>query len=349
MTTDFLSQGLRTTAIVVGPSGHGVVRHALSVAEAVGIPVVRRHRPPNPARFARVGHTGSNLHWHFTDRLFGVSADAAAKRFTALVDGLPSCSVVTLHDVPDPDGTAHSGRRIAAFERVVAAADAVVVSSEHEADRLHRAGIEVAADVIPLPIANTRLTPPPPAHPRHSPVVGVLGFVYPGKGHDDVIDAVGTVRSTGLAQLRVQALGTASAGHADLVAALHRRAAGIGCPFTVTGHLSDAALSAALCRVDVPVVPARAVSASASLTAWIGAGRRPLVARNGYTEEIARFGDVVTLYDPARAGGLAEAITWAAADPARTWRRAPIPAALTVAAVGEAHRRLFARLEGVTC
>jgi len=334
----------RTTAVVVGPSGHGVVRHALAVAEATGVPVVRRPRPPDPARFAGVAElAGSNVHWHFTDRLFGATAMDAATRFTNLVRRLPARSVVTLHDVPDPDGTERAGRRIAAFERVVAAADAVIVSSEQEADRLRRAGIDADVAVIPLPVIEAG-GPSPPVHRTRAGTVAVLGFVYPGKGHADVIDAVGSILRADVVRLRIEALGTASTGHAELVAMLHGRAARLRCPFAVTGHLSDAALTAALCQVDVPVVPARTVSASASMATWIGAGRRPLVARNGYTEEIARFGDVVTLYDPSRPGALADAITWAATDPTRTRRSGPVPDQLTITAVAQAHRRLFDRL-----
>ena len=70
------------------------------------------------------------------------------------------------------------------------------------------------------------------------------------------------------------------------------------------------ALAAAIRRVDVPVVPATAPSASASLATWIAHGRRPLTADSAYADElVAASPELVTSYPPHDARLLAAAIS----------------------------------------
>lgn len=72
---------------------------------------------------------------------------------------------------------------------MVAAADAVVVSAGHEADKARALG---AADPVTLPLP---LPLPVVVSAEQAPgwaglrTLGVLGFVYPGKGHEAVIEA----------------------------------------------------------------------------------------------------------------------------------------------------------------
>jgi hypothetical protein len=115
------------------------------------------------------------------------------------------------------------------------------------------------------------------------PTLGVLGFVYPGKGHDDVIAAAAAHPD----RPGVVAAGAVADGHDDLAADLAETAAAAGVGWTVTGSLSPAGLAAAAAAVDVPLVPGRAVSASGSLLAWLAHGRRPLVADGAYAREVA--------------------------------------------------------------
>ena len=72
----------------------------------------------------------------------------------------------------------------------------------------------------------------------------------------------------------------------------------------VTGFLTDGDLAAAVDAADVPIVPARDVSASASLAAWLAGGRRPLVAANAYSDELVALDARPRRPVPAaRAGG----------------------------------------------
>lgn len=278
-----------------GPAGNGVVRHARLVAELARAHGVRA-----------VSSGGDLTHAQFTDRLYGPDIASAAAAFAAWATTAARPLVVTLHDVPgaDPD-PARDARRTAGYARVAAACDAVVVSAGHEAGKVARFSGRTAT-VLDLPLPR-----PVPGGARPAwadrPTVGVLGFVHPGKGHADVIDAAGG--------LRVVAAGGPAPGHDDLVAELRRRARARGVDLVVTGPLSDAGMTAAARAVTVPVSPGARVSASGSLMTWLGCGRRPLTAAGAYATELSlRFPGAVTLY----ADALPAAITAALADPRRT-------------------------------
>jgi glycosyltransferase involved in cell wall biosynthesis len=219
---------------------------------------------------------------------------------------------------------------------VADAADGLVVASIHERSRLRRAGITAPVLVIPLPIVPLA-APTTRRRVSRRRTVAILGFVYPGKGHAEVIAAVGSLPP----DVQVVALGRASDGHQPLVDCLRRTATSMDRRLLVTGFLDDATLADALHRVDVPVVAARSVSASASVATWIAAGRRPLVARNAYATELAAHdADLVTLYDPE---DLTLAIERALDDPSTTRRRKSIPQALQLSVVAEAHCELYGR------
>jgi hypothetical protein len=168
----------------------------------------------------------------------------------------------------------------------------------------------------------------------------VLGFVYPGKGHGEVIAAMAGLPD----DVEVVALGCASPGHDALVGRLRAVAAAAGRSFRLTGFLDDEALTGAVASVAVPVVAARAVSASASLGTWLSSGRRPIAVRNGFVAELAaRDPGLVTVCEPDELG---TAIRRALAEPRSTWRSGPVPWELSMDAVAGAHRALYERLRG---
>lgn len=336
----------RCTTVIIGPDEHGVVRHAASIAAAAGTQTLRAFSPDELA----AGPLRTPIaHWHYTDRLFALTAPAAAEAFERCRGVLGARrNIITLHDIPEPEHPPDR-RRIGPYRRVAAGAERIVVASNHEAARLQLAGINTPITVIPLPIP---LPIPPPIAPcrvpgrmpcasvsmpaRSAPVtVGVLGFLYPGKGHAELLAA-------GLpANCEIVVIGTVSPGHNDLVPRLRLSAANIGCALRITGWLTDAQLGRALAAIDVPVVPATRVSASASLATWIAQGRRPLVARNDFTAELHQRADLFTLYDPANPAAQYDAIQRALAIPRSTWRQGPIPEALTLPAVAAAHAQLY--------
>ena len=300
---------MTVTQVLVGPRQHGVVRFGLSLHDSLrarGFPV-RQAWPPDVADL--IGSAGGALHLQFTDRLFGNTPEAAAAAVAAVAQR--ATVTVTLHDLPQPSDGRNVDRRAAAYADVIARSAGVVVNSDHERELLRDIGVDVATvTVIPLPIehpATVRVRPTLPT------VIGVFGFLYPGKGHEEVIAA-----SAGLPpEVEVHAIGEASAGHGSLVEDLERRARAAGRPFRVTGHIPDDRLVETLQRITVPVVAHTHVSASGSLGSWLSAARRPLAPVSRYCSEVAdRNPGMLTLYPDA---GLADAIRTALDAPASTW------------------------------
>ncbi|WP_440709367.1 hypothetical protein [Herbiconiux sp. YIM B11900] len=315
---------------------HGVTLYAQRLAEAVagaadeavsGVGAIGEATSQEAATGEAA--TGDRVHLHFTDRLWGSDPDAAAGAVEQLARR--ASVTVTLHDLPQPsDGAGSLGRRAASYRRVVEAASGVVCNSRHEAELLGQyVGGSAVATVIPLPVDGHRASDgrdaDRPADPsRHSegspgtgvaPAVSVLGYVYPGKGHDRVLRAVGELRR----QPRpvVEALGRASEGHEHDVENVRRLARYAGVAFTISGYLSDDELRERSRRSAVPVIAHRHVSASGSLASWLGAGRRPLVLASRYMHEMAALHrNALTVVD-GRA--LPEAIEHALAHPESTW------------------------------
>lgn len=296
--------------LVPGPGSHGVVRHALTLLAQpplTGSPVVRgRHLGSPPGLHPRLAHL------HVTDHLWGESPDAAAAAVERVAQRCPVS--LTLHDLPqEGEGAGRRARRAAGYRRMVAAARGVVVASEHERELLLACldgGPVPPVEVVPLPLDAPDLSP---ARPPSSGEVAVLGYLYPGKGHLDVLDAMaGLPSSTGFA-----ALGAHSPGHDDLVGTVVATARAQGRVARVTGWLADAAMHDEARRVAVPVVAPVHVSASGSVGSWITAGRRPLATTNPYVAELARrCPGAVTLVER---DDLPAAIARALADPSSTW------------------------------
>ncbi|WP_374928375.1 WcbI family polysaccharide biosynthesis putative acetyltransferase [Kytococcus sedentarius] len=319
--------------LVVGPARHGVVVHGERLARAGGEEVLRVEdgevtAGPTPGDLA-----GREVVVQFTDRAFGSPPEAAAEAFERWVGRAASVQVV-LHDVPQPSDGAGQARRTAAYERVVRAADRVVVSSEHERGLLEQAtGLHAhRITVVPLPVEREKTDGA--AAPAEStvladlpsgPWVATLGFAYPGKGLEEVVDATAAVAADPnlppeARPAGVLNLGGAAPGHEDLLEQLAERAAARGTRFVATGWLSQEELDTACRHVEVPVAYHRHVSASGSVNSWLAAGRRPLVVRSDYaTEQHDRMPGSMVLVDHSDdLAGLAGALRAALEAPATT-------------------------------
>jgi glycosyltransferase involved in cell wall biosynthesis len=296
--------------LLLGPDTHGVTRYAGEVADAARAPVVRDVAELVP---------GAAVHLHLTDRLVGRDPRDAAAAVEQLARRVRL--TVTLHDVPQPTDGPVFAARAEAYGRIVRASHAWATNSWHEhalVDRWIAAGAR--GTVIPLPV---HATSGPPGRSRAvagpvaaEPVVGVFGFVYPGKGHRQVVRAVAALRRAGtMASVRV--LGDAAPGHADEVEALVRTSRERGVPVEVTGRVAEDDLVRALRDVSVGVTAHRNVSASASLNSWIAAGRRPLVRDGSYAREMAALRPgTLNLFDDAT---LVPCLDAALRRPTSTW------------------------------
>jgi hypothetical protein len=153
-----------------------------------------------------------------------------------------------------------------------------------------------------------------------------------------VLDAAGLIGAD------VVAVGACSLGHDDLAGSLRRRAAAHGIELEITGAVRRDRLARHAATIAVPVVPSMRPAASASLMSWIGAGRRPLVAANEHTVEVAeRLGGHLQLFD-GTAPSLARAAAAGLGDPGATWSDHPVPHDATLPGVV---RRLGALLADV--
>ncbi|MDZ5661032.1 hypothetical protein HN031_05565 [Nocardioides sp. zg-1308] len=297
--------------LLVGADTHGVTRYAGEVAAATGAPVVRD-----------IGDlaAGAAVHLHLTDRLFGrdpAEAAATVESLTRLVH-----LTVTLHDVPQPTDGPVFRARAAAYGRIVRASRAWATNSWHEHALVNRwSDADAQGTVIPLPVSRPGDhggTGDEPAVHRApaEPVLGVFGFVYPGKGHRQVVRAAAALRRAGT-PARVRVLGGAAPGHADEVEELIRSSRARGVPVEVTGRVPEADLVRALRGVTVPVAAHRNVSASGSLNSWIAAGRRPLVRDGAYAREMSALRPgTTTIFDDAT---LVPRLESALLGPAATW------------------------------
>jgi glycosyltransferase involved in cell wall biosynthesis len=306
--------------VLVGPRRHGVVQFGLVLDAAV-----RRHIghtqltwvPDATGLSRRIPAESQVIHTQFTDRLFGADPDAAAAALVRLAKtarARGSAFTVTLHDLPQPSDGVHHEARVRAYRTVISASDRIVVSSEHERDLLRENGLTAGrVRVIPLPISPDGYTAPRPG--IQPTTLGVFGFIYPGKGHEDVIAATQGLSSA----IEVHALGDASPGHGDLVAHLRRSADRLRRPFQVTGHIAKRNLAATLRAITIPVTAHRHVSASGSINTWHGAGRRPLAPATRYTAEVERRNPGSLLLFEDTPSGLRNAIREALADPSSTW------------------------------
>lgn len=275
--------------LLLGPDTHGVTRYAGEVAGAAGARVVRD-----------VDHLdeGGPAHLHVTDRLISRDPAAAADAVESIARRVRL--TVTLHDVPQPTDGPGFAARAAAYERIVLASRAWATNSWHEHALVSRWCVaDSRGAVIPLPVPQVAGAQADPGGSAMAPVLGVFGFVYPGKGHRQVVRAAAALRRAGMLA-QVQVLGDAAPGHAAEVEELVRTSRDRGVPVEVVGRVPEADLVDALRRVAVPVAAHRNVSASGSVNSWIAAGRRPLVRDGAYAREMAALRPgTLTLFDDA--------------------------------------------------
>ncbi|GLZ40554.1 hypothetical protein [Actinokineospora sp. NBRC 105648] len=306
-----------------GPPGHGVVRHAALVVDLA-----------RPHGIWPVRVRADLTHAQFTDSLFGTGIARSTTAFLEWATTAPRPLVVTFHDVPggDPDSNRDQAR-VEGYRRVAQVCDAVVVSSEHEAVKV-RGFVDRPVHVIDLPLPSLSAPGPVPWW-ADRPVLGVLGFIYPGKGHEAAIDAA--ARSP--FNPRVVAAGGASPGHSGLIRSLRERAADRGVDLVITGSLPDPAMAAAAAAITAPLALNHRVSASGTLLTWWRSGRRPITAAGDYARELHQRhpGALALSSDEAE---LDRAVAEALRSPGHTWLdRVPAwPDA------GAAHARLYRSL-----
>ena len=323
-----------------GPRHHGVTRFgrvvhaaAAETVQTVGL---------TAGRLLEAGRSDSSPvipiaeMWivQFTDHLFAPDPEGSVLVFQQVCDMLrPSSVAVVLHDLPTCG--AHEERRRRAYSAVAGTADVVVLCSRHEAERLRACGFAGPVTVIPH-FVEDRATRPRPSRAAR-PAVGVLGFVYPGKGHPEVLRACALLD----APVSFVAMGEASPGHEVLVDEIVELAAELDIGCTVTGWLEDAALDRMIAAVDVPVAAHQEPSASGSVATWLAAGRRPIVRSSPYAMELLELAPgAVTTYDGDDRRSLLHHLRHAVDDPDSTYHDG-LPDVLSLTSCAGAYVRLL--------
>ncbi|MFJ6678311.1 hypothetical protein ACIQLK_04180 [Microbacterium sp. NPDC091382] len=281
--------------LVLGPQGHGVTRYGDDVAVAVtaarpDATTVRVADVDTGDRELEGMDAATRVHLHATDRLFGSRPEDAAE---VVERWARRCRLtLTLHDVPQPsDGTMFDRRR-AAYARMIAASDRVVVNSRHE-QRLLEEFLPGTAGAHAIALgARTGIPPVTPVAADRDLRVLIAGFFYPGKGHRPAVLAAAraaeALRKSGEApeMVAVRVIGAPSRGHEADVEQLREEAVALGVALEVTGFLSDAAFARELAAPGIPLAAHEHVSASRSMLDWVEAGRRPLVVDSRYAAEM---------------------------------------------------------------
>jgi glycosyltransferase involved in cell wall biosynthesis len=236
-------------------------------------------------------------------------------------------AIVTFHDVyldlPVPGGRVAGVRRALRPERIALRAwaqlaGACVVSSEAERDRLAAITGRTAV-VVPLPVEVRSLPDRASARAQlglgPEPLVAVLGYVHPRKGHALVLDALAALP----ADTRVAFVGGAPPSGSAHLDALRRRIdeLGVADRVVLTGFVDDAELDRWLAATDIGACPFERVSASASLATWISA-RVPIVVSDvPVADEVRRVAEgAVTTFAPHTPDAFAAAVVRARASSA---------------------------------
>lgn len=332
--------------LVVGPERHAVVQHALTL---LGQPALRgagvlRSRTVDES--AALLMTGEPMHLHVTDALFGASARQAAESILRIGKHHPFS--VTLHDLPHPgEGERRYRARSQAYAQIAEGAELAIVASRHEHELLRRTGASPrAVAVVPLPVERRPYVSPRVEKPWS---VTVLGFIYPGKGYQEVLRAMSVLPP----EVSLQLAGPVAAGHDHLLTEVREQAHAANRPLVHTGYLAPAEVDTVLTSATIPVTAHRHLSASASLNEWLEAGRRPLAPEGAYCRELAaRLPGAVWLYS-----NLNQALRQAWDDPSSTYLpdgttlgpdRAATARAYAAALSGLAGRPAGSRIAGAT-
>lgn len=276
--------------VVIGPEQHGVVEYALRLCKELGVEPLRFESAEALEKVLPL-QLPSGVHICFTDHLWGESPEVAVDMVAKLAQGTPLS--VSFHDVPQPqEGEERFEKRSAAYRRLGQLADVVSVNSEHEAIFFRENCPNVQPAVISLPLPVPVLSVDERAELSGwqgraggecaRSQIAVMGFLYPGKGHRELIESLA---GTGAS---ITALGGVSAGHDDLVDQLNEAAQGSGVDFLITGFLPEEELERHMLATEIPVCAHRHFSASGSLMKWLSLGRRVLVVDTPYSRELAQ-------------------------------------------------------------
>ena len=329
---DRIGRALRIRTVVPDAVGDGIRLYGIAAAQT-------RSQAARPTTWSTVADVDTDprhvdvVHAHLTDRTVEEHPDEWAALLGPRRPDDATFLVATVHDVPEEaEGRERSARRAARLVDLCQHVDLVIVSSEHE--RRGAAAIGIATAVVPHPLPTGGVVAPGASdgrsfgsrHRRPNSLT-IAGFVHPGKGIVELLDAIGDVRGSSLDGWQLRLVGGHVADHDDYLDRVAERCARFGLAVHHTGAVDDRRWADELRSATIPVAPHLHCSASGSMLAWAAHSRRPFVSDIPFARELSdERPDAVSLVDAP--GGWREALTAAATshDPCRFdpagWRTA---------------------------
>ncbi len=201
-------------------------------------------------------------------------------------------------------------------ERVWRRADGYITITRALADELQRHyGVRSALAVVPDGVFLHDAVGAPPTVLHHPPVVGYAGHLYPWKGVDVLLHALG--RLPGVRALIIGGL----AAEPDLERTRrHAREIGVEDRVTFVGAVRPPQVAPLLADVDVLVLPNTRTHVSANYTSplklfeYMASGRPIVASALPALQEVLRHEDNALLVEPGNAVEVAEAIKRLLAD-----------------------------------
>ncbi|MER3433506.1 MAG: glycosyltransferase [Leptolyngbya sp. ERB_1_1] len=201
---------------------------------------------------------------------------------------------------------------VLALHQVIERSQTVLVCTQEEARRLRDRTTSSKVKVVPH-FVEARHLQIDRAEARKSlgldglTVITLLGFIYSGKGHQLLIEALPQLPDT----VKVVFAGGANSGQEAYYQGLMALAEKIGVSdrIRVTGYLSEQDLEQYLIATDLAVCPFQRASASGSLSTWISVAQ-PILASN--IAQVSEYNDLepnaIQVFHPYTATALGQSI-----------------------------------------
>ena len=195
----------------------------------------------------------------------------------------------------------------------------IVFHEAHEFDVVRTLPRTAHAIRIPLAIDTIDLVPSRQARtelgiPDEAPIVGMVGWIHPRKNCETAIRTLARLD----ARVHLWLVGSAAADHHGYLAELGELAQRVGVEdrYHVTGYVTDEQLGLWLAAIAAAIAPYRSMSASASLSTLLGAGRPVAASDLAVTRELHALAPEAIRLSPADdPASFAEALTALLAEP----------------------------------
>lgn len=293
-------------------------------------------RQHNLAQLTEAGHklaTTDVVHFQYNAHIWG-GRDRQLSHLQRFLQACTTRRIATLHDIFYPPSITQlwqqyrDGKRswlelpkawarerlspnIRALHTITAQCDRVLICTQTEAERLHGYVPTHQVQVVPhfveareLKINAAKAREQLEFKPDQI-VISLLGFIYRGKGHDLLVEALSHLPQNYIA---VFAGGLGHQDFLDSVLSLAKQM-GVHDRIRVTGYLSEADQELYLAATHLAVCPFKRTSASGSLSTWISANKPILASDLPQIQEYNRLQPrAIHTFSPYTAEALAIAI-----------------------------------------